>query len=159
MFILYTIRHSVSGLLGLIKLQIVIIFLLTINGHVSHLNKLIALYVYICSFHMLFLVFLFSLYIWLIFVNPLLDPFIRTYINFKSFYHVTEVLAQTISMQHYPCSLECWPPYNNYKFFFIHIWLYYVVFVHNCGLKKKKKNHILWVKWPLNNIIYQRLYM
>ena len=107
-FILYTIRHSVSGLLGLIKLQIVIIFLLSINGHVSNLNKLISLYVYICSSHVLFLVFLFSLYLLLIFVNPFLDPFIRTYINFKSFYHVIEVLAhQTISMQHYPRYLEC----------------------------------------------------
>ena len=31
MFILYTLRHSISGLLGLIKLHIVIIFLLSIN--------------------------------------------------------------------------------------------------------------------------------
>ena len=87
-------------------------------SHVSHLNKLISHCVYICSFRMLFLVFHFSLYLWLIFVNPFPNPFIRTYINCKNFYHVTEVLAhQTISMQHYPNSLECWPPYNSCNFY------------------------------------------
>ena len=115
-------------------------------AHMSHLNKLISLCVYICSFRMLFLVFHFSLYLWLIFVNPFPDPFIRTYINCKSFYHVTEVLAhQTISMQHYPRYLECWPPYNSYKFV-LYIFGYIMWFLCIIVVKKKKKNHILRVK-------------
>ena len=56
---------------------------------------------------------IFSLYLWFLFVNPLSNPFIRTYINCKTFYNVTEVLVQTISMEHYLCSLECWLPYNS----------------------------------------------
>ena len=64
---------------------------------------------------------IFSLYLWFLFVNPFLDPFIRTYINCKTFYNVIEVLAQTISMEHYLCSLECWPPYNSCELYIIYI--------------------------------------
>ena len=137
------------------------------HAHVSHLNKLISLCVYICSFRMLFLVFHFSLYLWLIFVNPFPDPFIRTYINFKSFYHVTKFLAdQTISMQHYPRSLECWPPYNSYNFYtYLVVYIGLLMFgcsiwffVHDCGFFFFL-NLILRVKRPLNNLIYQGLCM
>ena len=146
-------------------------------SHVSHLNKLISHCVYICSFRMLFLVFHFSLYLWLIFVNPFPDPFIRTYINCKNFYHVTEVLAhQKISMQHYPHSLECWPPYyrlecwppyNSYNFYTYlvayigHLMYLVVVYGFLCMIVFFffYLNLMLRIKIPLNNLIYQGLCM
>ena len=60
---------------------------------------------------------IFSLYLWFCLVNPFPNPFIRAYINCKTFYNVTKVLAQTISMEHYLCSMECWPPYNSCKLY------------------------------------------
>ena len=75
---------------------------------------------------------IFSLYLWFLFVNPFLNPFIRTYINCKTFYNVTEVLAQKISMEHYLCSLECWPPYNScelYIYICIYVFMYVCMYV------------------------------
>ena len=70
---------------------------------------------------------IFSLYLWFLFVSPFPNPFIRTYINCKTFYNVIEVLAQTISMEHYLYSLECWPPYNSCE---LYIYMYVCMYVY-----------------------------
>ena len=99
---------------------------------------------------------IFSLYLWFLFANPFPNPFIRTYINCKTFYNVTEVLVKTISMEHYLCSLECWPPYNSCELIYIYIYMsvcmYVCIFVkHTCPLSSWWLPFQLLKKGPLDS--------
>ena len=74
---------------------------------------------------------IFSLYLWFLFVNPFPNPFIRTYINCKTFYNVTEVLAQTISGT-LPMQLGMLTSLQQLWVIYIYIYIYMYVCMYVC---------------------------
>ena len=68
-----------------------------------------------------------------------------------------QILAQTISMEHYLCNLECWPPYNSCELYihiyiYIYICMYVCIFVkHTCPLSSWWLPFQLLKKGPLDS--------